>query len=61
MADRKRTDLQFQVASVVNRLYPKLAYKYFSPFQVLERVGLVAYRLALPEGSKIHNVFMCHN
>lgn len=58
MADRKRCDLQFQVgdqvllklqpytqSSVVNRPYPKLAYKYFGPFRVLERVGMVAYRL----------------
>ena len=69
-ADRKRTERVFQVgepvllklqpyaqASAVNRLYPKLAYKYFGPITILERIGSVAYRLDLPPNSLVHPVF----
>jgi hypothetical protein len=35
----------------------KLAPHYCGPFEVLERVGLVAYRLSLPPTVKAHNVF----
>jgi hypothetical protein len=31
--------------------------KYYGPFQVLHRVGNMAYRLQLPPGVKIHPVF----
>lgn len=64
MADCKRTDQQFTVgnqvllklqpyteSSVASSLFPKLAFKYFGPYTVLERIGSVAY------GSQIHLVF----
>ena len=36
----------------------KLASKYIGPFEILERIGLVAYRLTLPPNmSQVHPVF----
>ena len=35
----------------------KLAPRYCGPFEVLDRVGPVAYSLALPSIVKAHNVF----
>ena len=39
------------------RLYPKLSMRYYGPFQILEKMSEVAYRLKLPEHWKIHNAF----
>ena len=36
----------------------KLSLRYFGPFEVLERVGIFAYRLELPQNlSSVHDVF----
>jgi hypothetical protein len=40
---------------VVNRPFHK--FKYFGPFEMLERIGQIAYKIKFPEGSLIRNVF----
>lgn len=43
-------------SSVAPRGNQKLSYRFFGPFTILARVGIVAYRLDLPEDSRIHPV-----
>lgn len=47
----------FKQNSVAKRLNFKLSKRYYGPFKILERIGLVAYKLELPEESRIHLVF----
>lgn len=66
-ADKNRTEKSFQTGeavllklqpyvqkSVVNRPYPKIAFKHFGPYKILERVGHVAYKLELPPEPVFH-------
>ncbi|GJT28910.1 ty3-gypsy retrotransposon protein [Tanacetum coccineum] len=69
-ANRNRRDVEFRSGDMVlvklqpyrqitlaKRYSNKLAKRYYGPFEVLERVGKVTYRLALTDSSKIHLVF----
>ena len=68
--DNRRRDLEFEVGDhVFLKVSPmksimrfgrkgKLSPRFVGPFEVLERVGTLAYKVALPPSlSKIHNVF----
>ena len=69
-ADKSRSERQFIVGdwvylklqpyvqtSLALRANQKLAFKFFGPFQVIGRVGDIAYKLKLPENSTIHPIF----
>uniref|UniRef100_A0A2N9J200 Integrase catalytic domain-containing protein n=1 Tax=Fagus sylvatica TaxID=28930 RepID=A0A2N9J200_FAGSY len=68
-ADKHRLERSFQVGEwvflrlqpfrqkSVSRKHGKLAARFYGPFQIVEKVGAVAYRLELPEEAQIHNVF----
>ena len=44
-------------SSLILGKYSKLAPRYFNPFEILAKVGLVAYQLSLPPNIKVHHVF----
>ncbi|CAL0309792.1 unnamed protein product [Lupinus luteus] len=78
-ADLKRTHVEFQIGDkVLVKLQPyrqhsltlrknqKLSLRYFGPFTIEKMIGKVAYKLSLPENTKLHPVFhvsqlkLCH-
>ena len=69
-ANKHRQHIEFEVGdfewlklqpyrrhSVARPISAKLAKRFYGPFEILQRIGPVAYKLRLPEGSCIHNVF----
>ncbi|KAL7098972.1 hypothetical protein ACP275_09G052900 [Erythranthe tilingii] len=47
----------FRQNLVVSRTSQMLANKYYGPYHIIAKIGKMAYKLLLPEGAKIHNVF----
>ncbi|KAE8656242.1 Casein kinase I isoform delta [Hibiscus syriacus] len=47
----------YRHTSIALRKNLKLAAKFFCPYHILERIGAVAYRLDLPDSSRLHPVF----
>ena len=74
-ANKRRTEKTFQPGEwVYLQLQPyrqtslrphrdttKLSRRFYGPFQILAKIGQVAYKLALPESAKIHNVVHVSN
>lgn len=69
-ANKHRHDVQYQLgdwvylelrlyrqSSVAQRRNEKLESRFFGPYQIKAKLGLVAYRLKLPSKSIIHHVF----
>ena len=69
-ADKRRTDLEFEVGDrAFLKVSPlrnvirfgsvrKLAPRFVGPFPIIERIGTMAYRVELPERlARVHNVF----
>lgn len=70
ITNRSRRDEEFEVGdqvllklqlyrqhSVARPLSTKFAHRFYGPILIVERIGSVAYRLALMEGSRIRDVF----
>ncbi|XP_025981166.1 uncharacterized protein [Glycine max] len=53
---QKREEM-LKLVSIAFRSNAKLAPKYYSPYLVLDQIGVVAYKVQLPPNSFIHNVF----
>ena len=69
-ADKRRKNIQLMVGdlvlvklqpyrqhSVALRKNQKLGMRFFGPFEVIQKIGSVAYKLKLPDTAKIHPVF----
>jgi hypothetical protein len=47
----------YKQTSLKDKIHQKLAPKFYGPYKIIQHIGQVAYKLALPTHSKIHPVF----
>ncbi|GAU48626.1 hypothetical protein TSUD_405850 [Trifolium subterraneum] len=69
-ANKHRREVEYQVGDMIylkiqpyklrklaNRINQKLSPRYYGPYEVEQKIGEVAYKLKLPEESRVHPVF----
>lgn len=69
-ANRRRRQVDYEVGDMVflkiqpykmkklsKRVNKKLSPRYYGPYEILQKIGAVAYKLELPEDTKVHPVF----
>lgn len=72
-ADKKRRDYSFEVgewvflkliphrqSTMAKRINQKLAARYFGPFQIVEKVEVVSYKLKFRDSTRVHSVSTYH-
>jgi len=72
ITDKRRRDVSYEEGdtvlvkllprrqtSVIGEAYLKLTKRYYGPFQIVKKIGSVAYQLNLPSSSRIYPVFHC--
>jgi hypothetical protein len=47
----------YKLKKLAKRFNQKLSPRYYGPYEVLQRIGAVAYKLKLPEDTRVHPVF----
>jgi hypothetical protein len=47
----------YKLRKLAKRLNQKLSPRYYGPFEILQKIGNVAYKLKLPADTKVHPVF----
>jgi hypothetical protein len=69
-ANKHRREVEYQVGDMVylkiqpyklrklaNRFNQKLSPRYYGPYEIEQKIGAVAYKLKLPDDSRVHPVF----
>ena len=46
-----------KISIIIRILFAVTLFQHFGPYKINRKVGVVAYELELPQGSRIHNVF----
>jgi hypothetical protein len=49
--------LQQRTTTAISAAHSKLNPKYYDPYRVVQKIGMVAYKLELPPRARIHDVF----